>query len=242
MAAMTNHTTTTRPFTGIRATLEQQWEQLNQHPRNIRIARGWHITTVAFSDLNDLLALAGFGGGDENDHVLWALVSRAAHDDLATHMVLRRILPGLMAANRRRPRRLSAEEGLRELIAAAWITIRTYDPNRDPSSLAAALIDGARYRAFRSERRRRDRHPELPSDSVEREPSIDDHDDLLELRHVLVEAAQRGLPADDLELVRRLATGHRTETIANELGITTRAVRYRCTRIANELAAIARVA
>lgn len=231
-----------RRLSGVRATLEREWIRLDADPSAVRTARGWDVTTVPIHRLDDLLRLAGFGGGDDGDHVLRQLVAHASGDELAATVVLRRILPGLVAANRRRPRHLSADDGLRELIAAAWITIRSYDPTRRPSSLAAALIDGARYRAFRSEQRRRDRHPELPNESLDLQPEPTVDDDLLALRHLLIEARTRGVADADLELIRRLAVGHTTEEIAAELGITPRAVRYRCARIVDELAVIARAA
>lgn len=229
----------THRLRGARATLEHQWERLQNDPGSIATARGWSITTIPFNDLNDLLALAGYGGGDGED-VLRGLLSRAAHDELAATMVLRRILPGIVAANRRRPRRLSAEEGMRELLAAAWITIRTYDPTRRPSNLAAALIDGARYRAFQAEQRRHDRHPELPNESLDRRPEPMTDDDLLDVRQLLIDARRRGFNPDDLELIRRVVTGTSTAELADELGVTPRAVRYRCSRIAGELSVIAR--
>ncbi len=231
-----------RRLRGVRATLERDWERIHRDPQSLAVAQGWMVTTIPFSSLDDLLSLAGFGGGDEGDHVLQALLERAADDQLAATLVLRRILPGIVAANRRRPRSIRAEDGLRDLLAAAWITIRTYDPSRRPSSLAAALIDGARYRAFQAERRRRDRHPELPNESFDTHPEPTTDDDLLELRHLLIEARNRGFDSDDLEIIRRLATGTSTAEIATELGITPRAVRYRCTRIASELGVIARAA
>lgn len=231
-----------RPLRGMRASLERDWERIHRNPRKVDIARGWSVTTVSFDDLDELLMLAGFGGDSTDDTVLRALVARAADDELAAQIVLRRILPGLLAVNRRRPRHLSAEAGLRELVTAAWITIRTYDPNRQPSSLAAALIDGARYRAFQAERRRQERHPELPNETLDLQPEPTSDDDLMALRHLLVEARSRGYDSTDLELIRRIVTGTSTAALADELGVTPRAIRYRCTRIASELALIARAA
>jgi DNA-directed RNA polymerase specialized sigma24 family protein len=120
-------------------------------------------------------------------------------------------------------------------MAGAWIAIRTFDPRRHPSCLAAALISDAVYRAFHAENRRQVQR-ETVSEVVGDQPSAIDEHDLHALRQVLIEARTAGLDPLDVEVVRRVIVGGSTEAVAAELGVTARAVRYRCTRVVAELA------
>ncbi|MGA1723081.1 MAG: hypothetical protein ACO4B6_03960 [Ilumatobacteraceae bacterium] len=62
------------------------------------------------------------------------------------------------------------------------------------------------------------------------------------VREVLIEARVRGIDPVNLEALRRVLLTGSTERVAEAMGISPRAVRYRCSRVASELAAIAQVA
>jgi DNA-directed RNA polymerase specialized sigma24 family protein len=146
-------------------------------------------------------------------------------------------MPGLLAVVRRR--RGIAEHVFEELLGAAWIAVRTFNPNRSPSSIAASLISDADYNAFRAAARRRSAD-EQPADldftrrADEREPSACE-----QLAELLVEAGEAGLAAADLELIRQLLAAPTTNQLAEELAVTPRTIRNRRRRITTELRAIA---
>ena len=126
------------------------------------------------------------------------LVLRAADDELAARIAIQRILPGLLAVVRRRG--AAYDDGLDELVGAAWIGVRTFNPARGSRCVAAALIADADYRAFRSRWRRRcagerptGLTPELPHDDPADTPAQ-------LLADLLARAAAAGVPDDDLEL------------------------------------------
>jgi len=229
---------------GVRAQLEREWNQLIVNPRALKELRNWNFDGQCFDEFDKLLRATGFGCVDVagSESLLRQLVSLAGRDHLAARVVLQRVLPGLVAAVRFRNRQMTSEIALSELIAAAWIVITTYDGRRNPGSVAAAIIDSSVYRAFKVERNRRTTEP---LDNVERVLAHSDSDalnELSELREVLSEAERLGMSKDDLRLVFSVATGTSTETLAKEIGITSRAVRYRCQRLFKELAVIAQTA
>ena len=138
---------------------------------------------------------------------------------------------------------LTADEALQELVSAAWVSVRSFDPTRSPSCLSAALINDAVYRAFKADRRRRDRRPEISVDPQEwRGLTAVDDDILRRVREIMVEASTRGIDPVNMEALRRVIMTGSTEQVARAMGISPRAVRYRCARVAAELAEFTRVA
>ena len=228
-------------FRGIRAQLEQEWNRLTTNPASIEQLARWDVAETRFIDFNELLRATGFGCVEVpgSEMVLRNLVALAASDHLAARVVLQRVLPGLVAAVRFRNRQMSPEVALSELVAAAWIVITTYDSRRNPGSIAAAIIDSSVYRAFKIERNRMSTES---LETIERGLTHQESDALIELnelRDVLFEAERLGMSKDDIQLVFSVATGTSTEVLAKQIGITSRAVRYRCQRLFQELAAIA---
>lgn len=229
---------------GVRAQLEREWNHLVVDPKALKDLRNWSFDGQCFDEFDALLRATGFGcvDVDGSESLLRQLVSLAGRDGLAARVVLQRVLPGLVAAVRFRNRQMTPEMALSELIAAAWIVITTYDERRNPGSVAAAIIDSSVYRAFKIER---NRQATEPLENIERGLAHSDSDafaELAELREVLSEAERLGMSKDDLRLVFSVATGTSTETLAKEIGITSRAVRYRCQRLFKELAVIAQTA
>jgi len=62
------------------------------------------------------------------------------------------------------------------------------------------------------------------------------------VREVLIEARVHGIDPVNLEALPRVLLTGSTERVAEAMGISPRAVRYRCSRVSSELAAIAQVA
>ena len=244
MATATTSQRHTINFRGIRAQLEQEWNRLTADPASLQQLSRWDITEARFTDFDELLRATGFGyvQAPGSETLLRSLVALAATDHLAARVVLQRVLPGLVAAVRYRNRQMSPETALSDLIAAAWLVIATYDSRRNPSSVAAAIIDSAVYRAFKVERSRKVSEPLEHVERVLAQCESNAVAELNELREVLCEAERLGMSKDDIRLVFSIATGTSTETLAKEFGITSRAVRYRSQRLVENLAAIARIA
>lgn len=229
---------------GIRAQLEREWDHLATDPNSLEELRNWRFDGQRFDNFNQLLRATGFGcvNVEGSELLLRQLVSLARNGGLAARVVLQRILPGLVAAVRFRNRQMTPEMALSELVASAWIVITTYDERRNPGSVAAAIIDSSVYRAFKVERNRASTEPLEHVERILAQCDSDAFTELAELREVLSEAERLGMSKEDLRLVFSVATGTSTETLAKEIGITSRAVRYRCQRLFKELAVIAQTA
>ena len=142
-------------MTRLGSRLDREWSQLRSRPALLRHAAGWAIVEGPLHDLDQILAAVGYqvAWTARNEAAMRELVLRAADDELAARIAIQRILPGLLAVVRRRG--AADEDGLDELIGAAWIGVRTFNPARRSRCVAAALIADADYRAFRSRWRRR---------------------------------------------------------------------------------------
>ena len=112
-------------------------------------ARRWSVTDQPFDDLDVLLTLAGHLAEPTAaaDDVLGRLVGVARTDDLASRIVLQRLLPGLLAIVRRR-QSPDVDGSFEQLIGATWLVIHAYQPDRRPRRVAANLVRDASYRAF----------------------------------------------------------------------------------------------
>ncbi|MCB0968150.1 MAG: hypothetical protein KDB37_15070 [Ilumatobacter sp.] len=220
------------------ARLAREWQRMARRPALLRRADTWHLTTGPLRDLNELVTAVG-GGGDRSpaaDARLRELVLIARHDDLAARVVIERLVPGLLAG----ARRLHRPAAFEELLAAAWIAIRTYNPARRNSVVAASLIGDAEWLAFRRHDRRR-AAGEIPTIHLDRAaPAHDpDPDPKAELADLLDEARAAGVPDDDLALVDLLLRSPSVEEVAAELEVTTRTVRNRRARVAAKLRDVA---
>jgi hypothetical protein len=184
------------------------------------------VTDCVFSDLDELLALAGHRTERtaEANAVLGRLVDAGRVDQLASRVVLQRVLPGLLATVRRR----GPDGDLDELIGAAWLAIRSYRTDRRPERIAANLVRDATYLAFTAPRRRRSASEVAVDPRRFDETPADDSINAFEELAGLVAAARRaGLPEEDVELVRRLVRTGSPSAVAAEWSVTTRTVRNR---------------
>jgi hypothetical protein len=230
-------------MTRLGSRLDREWSQLRFRPALIRQAAGWAIVEGPLHDLDQILAAVGYqvAWTARSEAAMRQLVLRAADDELAARIAIQRILPGLLAVVRRRD--AADVEGLDELIGAAWIGVRTFNPERRSRCVAAALIADADYRAFRSRWRRRcagerptGLTPELPYDEPADTPAQ-------VLADLLARAEAAGIPSHDLELVRRATDDDAsTEQLARELNVTARTVRNRRARVTDRLRQLAEAA
>lgn len=226
--------------------LDREWTVLRHDPGALRRANGWRVVNVHVDDLDQLVTLAGGRQPTRpnTDEVLRQLLLTAHDDQLAARVVLQRMLPGLYGAVRRRRSDATGTVGLlEELVGAAWITIRTFDPARRPSCLGAALVRGAEHRAFRAGSRGR-----LIAEPCSGSPALDEVIDparphaVEELAELLRLARQSGLDEADLTLVRQLVRFGSSSALADELGVTDRTVRNRRARVTDRLRQVAAAA
>lgn len=220
-----------------------EWSRLRLRPTVLADAGRWGILEAPIRDLDEVLTAVGYETGRDPaaDERLRRLVLIAADDELAARVVVQRIVPGLLAVVRRRRRQGVGPEALEELLGAAWIAIRTFNPHRRPTCLAAALISDADYRAFRSTRRRRsagERPTDLSADADQLGTTSAPNPGI-ELAELFALAAESGVPDADLELMRQLLAAPTVNELARELDITPRTVRNRRDRIALRLREVA---
>jgi DNA-directed RNA polymerase specialized sigma24 family protein len=229
-------------MTRLGSRLDLEWSQLRSRPALVRHAAGWAIVEGPLRDLDQVLEAVGYQTAwtATNEAAMRELVLRAADDELAARIAIQRILPGLLAVVRRRG---VADDGLDELLGAAWICIRTFSPSRRSGCTAAALIADADYRAFRSRWRRRcagERPIGLAPEPPQHEPPDTPSQLLADL---LARARAAGLPDDEIELARRVGTEDiSTEQLARELNVTARTVRNRRARVTDRLRQLAAAA
>jgi hypothetical protein len=226
----------------LQSRLRDEWDHLAGQPELAALARAWGVTDLPFDDLDGLLTLAGHDvvGDPRCDDVLRRLVELAPSDVLAARIVLQRLVPGMLARVRVHHRRGDRTDIFEELVGAAWITIREFDPSRRPSCLAAALLAGVEYRAFGRDRRRRPNEAQaidaLSFDErpIEVEPSPCD-----ELADLVCQARADGASDDELAVVAGLVEAGSPLALARSLGVTPRTVRNRRDRITARMRRVA---
>lgn len=220
------------PDTTVISRLQQEWEVLCRRPTSMRHALGWGLG-VEFASLAELVSLAGRrpatadvtagqldGGAPHADEVLAALVSLAGHDELALRVVMQRLMPGLVAAARRRCNS-SLSDAFDEVVGAACSVVRSHGDDHRPQ-LAARLVRAAEYHAFVRQHRRRLVQVSAPAEQFERAEVRPVHpfDELVEL----LVAAHQQLGQRDLQLVRLLMSGATPPQMAEALQVSIRTV------------------
>jgi DNA-directed RNA polymerase specialized sigma24 family protein len=236
--------TVTQPATfGLGARLDDEWVWLRQRPTNLRHAESWAIMEGSLHNLDQILTAVGYqvAATAAAERALHHLVRLAATDQLAARVTMQRIIPGLFARLRghhQRPSTAAADE----LIGAAWIAIRTFNPSRNVACLAAALIDDAVHRAFRRTTRRGFVEHATGFDH-DRLPATDDSNPAFERLTNLLDMAQAaGLAAADLDLIRAIANDHSPSDLAQAMKVTERTVRNRRDRVTRQLREVAMAA
>jgi DNA-directed RNA polymerase specialized sigma24 family protein len=249
--APTRHTTrsprssrsaTARPGHELQHRLRNEWERLARRPELVADARSWRVTDATFDHLDELLTLAGHDvmGDPRCDLVLRRLVELARSDVLAARVVLQRLVPGMLARVRTHHRRGDRTDIFEELVGAAWITIREFDPRRQPSCLAAALLAGAEYRAFGRDRRRRPNEPRaIDALSFDERPLEVRPSPCDELAELVRQTRADGATDEELAVVAGLIEADSPGELARSLGVTARTVRNRRDRITERMRRVA---
>lgn len=222
------------------ARLAAEWVRLARCPIALGRAGRWGLLPVAPTDLDEILNAVG-GGGDQPadaDLLLRRLVAIAGGDELAARVVIERLRRGLLAIARRRRETTAFED----LVSAAWIAVRTYEPTRRNRYIAAALLADAEWHAFRRQERRKS-NDDLPLVDGDRWASLSASEPVTEpeaeLAELLEDARHAGVATADLDLIDLLLRNPSVEDVAAQLEVTSRTVRNRRSRIAAQLREVA---
>lgn len=219
--------------------LAREWNRLRVRQDHLATATTWQLVDHPIESLDDILHAVGYERrpDDLDEHRLRRLVEIAAHDDLAARIVIQRLLPGLLAVVRRR--RGSCPYVCEELLGAAWIAVRTYNTRRSPRSIAASLISDADYGAFRAEGRRKSSLERPVDPQLQDRPAVHEESSCEQLATLLADAADAGMPAADLDLLRQLLAAPTAIELARTLRITPRTIWNRRDRITSRLREVA---
>lgn len=242
-------------YSPLARTLLEEWARLGASPSVRRSAKRWGIVpaerlTLDRHPLDPVLEAVGFLGATNDsaaDSALHRLVVLAAADELAARVVLQRILPALVAIARRRgPMCGGPQAAFTELLAAAWIVIRTYPVERRPNKVAANLVRDAEYHAFVRAHRLRSSKEEvgLPEHAPQAADltgvSLDQAPDVAEeLGELLGLARVAGVPPVDLAFLDAWAHGADTRSLASRFDICERSVRNRRRQVVHQLRQLA---
>jgi DNA-directed RNA polymerase specialized sigma24 family protein len=237
---MTTQTTRTytRPTTIIHPTgksstvrtLVQEWSALSIAPSTLRRVNGWGLPGKRVANLDEVLIRAGFGleaTDSVGDQYLFKLVIRAANDELATRIVLQRLLPPLIsiAARRGKLARGGFDEALTDTVAQAWIQIRTYPIEKRPIKIASNLVRDSEYFAFVRDSRLKQLAVAWGDDAIDMIPTpetqLNSEDEIVNL---LAEASKWNLGPRSLSVLQQLADGKSFRTIASDAGVNIRTV------------------
>jgi DNA-directed RNA polymerase specialized sigma24 family protein len=241
--------TCTRPTTIIHPTgksstvrtLVQEWSALSNAPTTLRRVNGWGLPGKRVANLDEVLIRAGFGleaTDSIGDQYLFKLVIRAANDELATRIVLQRLLPPLIsiAARRGKLARGGFDEALTDTVAQAWIQIRTYPINKRPIKIASNLVRDSEYFAFVRDSRLKQLAVAWGDDVIDMIPTPETQlNPEEELANLLTEVEKWNLGTRSRSVLKQLAEGKSFRSIATDAGVNIRTVHgWRSTAI-NEL-------
>ncbi len=234
--------------------LSAEWQRLAHRRAAVARANGWQLVDVQLDDLDQLLSLSGLvargasgnasptvDGGQANA-LVGRLLERAATDELAGRILLQRLLPGLIISSRRRgPDR---EANLEALVAAAWTVVRTFNPRRRPTHLAATLVRDCEYEAFRRAGRRKLVSTAVaPSSFDELAGSEGRPDAMAELLDLVADGRRAGLVSDaDVLALGATLRGELPDAVAARLKISSRTLRARRAELTRRLRSVARSA
>jgi DNA-directed RNA polymerase specialized sigma24 family protein len=241
--------TCTRPTTIIHPTgksstvrtLEQECSALSNAPTTLRRVNGRGLPGKRVTNLDEVLIRAGFGleaTDSVGDQYLFKLVIRAANDELATRIVLQRLLPPLIsiAARRGKLARGGFDEALTDTVAQAWIQIRTYPINKRPIKIASNLVRDSEYFAFVRDSRLKQLAVAWGDDVIDMIPTPETQlNPEEELANLLAEVEKWNLGTRSRSVLKQLAEGKSFRSIATDAGVNIRTVHgWRSTAI-NEL-------
>lgn len=209
-----------------------EWSHIAYQTSILRQVNSWDFLPHYVDHLDELLILCGFGqpiDDSASDKILWHVVRRATNDELAARIALHRILPALLSIARRRSRlgRIDTHDAINEIIACAWIVIRTFPHERRLNKIAANLVRDSEYHAFvRQWRLKRVQESSTERDQLELLVGVI-CDELAphELEDALVEAEALGVRRDHIALLRKIGSGIHYREIARDKGVSERTIR-----------------
>jgi DNA-directed RNA polymerase specialized sigma24 family protein len=230
--------TCTRPTTIIHPTgksptvrtLVQEWSALSKAPSTLRRVNGWGLPGKRVANLDEVLIRAGFGleaTDSVGDQYLFKLVIRAANDELATRIVLQRLLPPLIsiAARRGKLARGGFDEALTDTVAQAWIQIRTYPINKRPIKIASNLVRDSEYFAFVRDSRLKQLAVAWGDDVIDMIPAPETQPNSEEeLTILLAEVESWNLGTRSISVLKQLAEGKSFRSIAADADVNVRTV------------------
>jgi len=212
--------------------LINEWERISISRPTLRKVNSWGLTPEPITHLDELLVYTGFGrpvDDAEADHILWQLICRAEHDELAARIVLHRVLPSVMSIAKRRGRimRGGIEAAIDEVMPTAWMVIRTFPHQRRKAKIAANLARDIEYHAFVRQARLRtveidhgaSNYMSMMASTPERMDSSKELEDLLD------DAAKAGLSRRHVSLLRDVGHGVSTEEAADARNMSPRTMR-----------------
>jgi len=230
--------TCTRPTTIIHPTgksptvrtLVQEWSALSTAPSTLRRVNGWGLPGKRVANLDEVLIRAGFGleaTDSVGDQYLFKLVIRAANDELATRIVLQRLLPPLIsiAARRGKLARGGFDEALTDTVAQAWIQIRTYPIHKRPIKIASNLVRDSEYFAFVRDSRLKQLAVAWGDDVIDVIPAPETQPNSEEeLTILLAEVENWNLGTRSISVLKQLAEGKSFRSIAADADVNVRTV------------------
>jgi hypothetical protein len=239
--------------TSVSRPLNEEWDRLVADPRTARRVAAWPAVLASHAGPEVLLAAVGRDGGlpmAVADQVLAELVRMAAQDPLAARIALQRVLPGLVQiAVRRTAHRHDRRQRLfDDLVANAWLVIRSYPLGRRPVKIAVNVLRDAEYltcvrpaRLLSASERpiavpAESRH--LVSCGLDGRPE-DDPDIPAEVAEVLALGAAAGVDRRDVAMLGSVVLGGwSVDEVAARFAVTTRTVRNRRVRATAALATL----
>lgn len=120
--------------------LDREWSELATSPRARRALMRWsnsHRHLAGHRDLNEVLDARR--DPEQREGVMRSLALLAPADEIAARTLLQAVVPGVLTFARRQA--TDDEFSLEEMMALAWIRIRTYPPQRRGSVAANIVLD-----------------------------------------------------------------------------------------------------
>lgn len=228
---------TFRYSTPLLAELDREWARMHCRPQALRRVRSWstdpELAPVVqnIRDLDDLVDATqpGVIGGGTGDEILRRLLTMAADEELAGRIVLQRILPGLISRSRRWDGHTRGADVCDVAVGAAWLAIRTYDVRARSLHVAPSLIADALWIGFRrGSRRKVEQEIPVPGSVLMAHPAPPHEVTPIEALAGTLRAARRaGVPAADLDLMRRIVAAGSPSQAARNCKVTARTIRNR---------------
>lgn len=210
---------------------------MRRRPQVLGHVRTWSVDPIlapVVSDVRDLDDLVhatqpGVIGGGAGDEILRRLIARAPEEELAGRIVLQRILPGLISRARRWDGHRRDADVCDIVIGAAWLAIRSFDTSARSLHVAPSLIaDTLWIGVRRGARRKVEQEIPGPGSVLMAQPAPPQQaTPIAALAGTLRAAHRAGVPAADLELIRRIVVAGSPSQAARECKVTVRTIRNR---------------